>query len=252
MPVAGARLAGTALAIDPPRTRRATPQTTRRRSHGNRTSHQAHGRAGPGQDAQLHPGLEGRPGEARQRRGQLPRASDFAAISLTQIGNVETAHLATKTAKGLISARTVQVDILWGSFLADCTYCEGVCNAAATTAQGLALAEASGFHVVEVGGIVKAIIEITVEVGTGTVHLKANASQLHGLSVKPSAAKTYLWRHILTGTTGTTTIVNDDPTPIASTTITGLPLGQTVGFQVAAKDSAGAGAWSVVIPASID
>ena len=166
---------------------------------------------------------------------------------LTQVGNVETAHLATKTARGLIPARTVQVDILWGSFLADCTYCQGVCNAAATPAQGLALAEASGFHVVAVGGIVKAIIAITVDVGTGTAHLKANASQLHGLSDKPSAAKTYLWRHMLNGTT----IVNDDPTPIASTTITGLPLGQTVGFQVAAKDSAGAGAWSVVIPASI-
>ena len=169
------------------------------------------------------------------------------AVLLTQIGNVETAHLATKTARGLISARTVQVDILWGSFESDCTYCEGICNAAATPAQGLALAEASGFHVVEVGVIVKAIIEITVEVGTGTVHLKANASQLHGLSNKPRAAKTYLWRHILNGTT----IVNDDPTSIASTTITGLPLGQTVGFQVAAKDSAGAGPWSVVIPASI-
>ncbi len=169
------------------------------------------------------------------------------AVLLTQIGNVETAHLATKTARALIPARTVQVDVLWGSFLADCAYCEGVCNAAATPAQGLALAEASGFHVVQVGAIVKEIIEITVEVGTGTVHLKANASQLHGLSNKPSAAKTYLWRHILGGTT----IVNDDPTPIGSTTISGLPLGQTVGFQVAAKDSAGAGAWSVVVPASI-
>src|SRR5271170_3835844 len=41
----------------------------------------------------------------------------------------------------------------WGSFLADCTYCEGVCNAAATPAQGLVLAGASGFHIVEVGGI---------------------------------------------------------------------------------------------------
>ena len=169
------------------------------------------------------------------------------AVLLTQIGNVETAHLATKTARGLIPARTVQVDVLWGSFLADCTYCEGVCNAAATPAQGLVLAGASGFHIVEVGDIVKQIIETTVQVGTGTVRLKANASQLHGLSNKPSAAKTYLWRHILGGTT----TVNDDPTSIASTTITGLPLGQTVGFQVAAKDSAGAGAWSVVIPASI-
>ena len=170
-----------------------------------------------------------------------------AAAVLTQIGNVETAHLATKTARGLILARTVQVDILWGNFQSDCTYCEGICNAAPTPAQGLALAEASGFHVVEVGVIVKAIIEVTVVVGTGTVHLKANASQLHGLSNKPSAAKTYLWRHILGGTT----TVNDDPTSTASTTITGLPLGQTVGFQVAAKDSAGAGPWSVVIPASI-
>jgi hypothetical protein len=193
------------------------------------------------------PGSKVVQGKLASAVASFPALPISPAALLTQIGNVETAHLATKTARGLISARTVQVDILWGSFESDCTYCEGICNAAATPAQGLALAEASGFHIVEVGGIVKALIEITVEVGTGTVHLKANASQLHGLSSKPSAAKTYLWRHILGGTT----TVNDDPTSIASTTITGLPLGQTVGFQVAAKDSAGAGAWSVVIPASI-
>ncbi len=197
------------------------------------------------------PGSKVVQGKLADAAASYPALPISPAVLLTQIGNVETAHLATKTARALIPARTVQIDVLWGSFLADCTYCQGVCNAAATQAQGLALAEASGFHVVEVGAIVKAILAITVEVGTGTVHLKANASQLHGLSNKPWAAKTYLWRHILTGTTGATTIVNDDPTPIASTTITGLPLAQTVGFQVAAKDSAGAGAWSVVIPASI-
>jgi hypothetical protein len=193
------------------------------------------------------PGSKTLQGKLAASLASFPGLPVSAAALLTQAGNVETAHLATKTARGLIPARTVQVDILWGSFLADCTYCEGVCNAAATPAQGIVLAGASGFHLVRVGDVVKQIIEITVQVGTGTVHLKANASQLHGLSNKPSAAKTYLWRHILNGTT----IVNDDPTPIASTTITGLPLGQTVGFQVAAKDSAGVGAWSVVIPASI-
>ena len=48
------------------------------------------------------------------------------ATLLAQIGNVETAHLATKTARGLITARTVQVDILWGSFKSNCPYCEGI------------------------------------------------------------------------------------------------------------------------------
>src|SRR5271163_1604092 len=62
------------------------------------------------------------------------------AVLLTQIGNVETAHLATKTTKGLVPARTVQIYILWGSLESNCTYCEGICNAAATPAQGLALA----------------------------------------------------------------------------------------------------------------
>jgi hypothetical protein len=193
------------------------------------------------------PGSKTLQGKLAASLASFPALPVSAATLLTQVGNVETAHLATKTARGLIPARTVQIDILWSSFLADCTYCEGVCNAAATPAQGLVLAGASGFHVVEVGDIVKQIIEISVDVGTGTAHLRANASQLHGLSNKPSAAKTYLWRHMLNGTT----IVNDDPAPIARTTITGLPLGQTVGFQVAAKDSAGVGAWSVVIPASI-
>jgi hypothetical protein len=180
----------------------------------------------------------------------FPALPVSAAVLLTQIGNVETAHLATKTTKGLVPARTVQVDALWDSFHTDCTYCETVCNAASTPEQGLVLAAASGFHLVEVGNIVRAIIAITVDVGTGTAHLKASASLLEGPSKKKSAARTYLWRHILTSTTGTT-VVNDDPSPLASTTITGLPLGQTVGFQVAVKDRAGVGTWSVVIPAYI-
>jgi hypothetical protein len=200
------------------------------------------------------PGAKTLQGKLAAAAASYPALPVSTTVLLSQIGNVETAHLATKTTRGLVPARTVQVDILWGSFQSDAIYCAGICNTAATPAQGLALAEASGFHVVLVGDIVRPIIAVTVELGTGTVHLKANASQLHGLSGKPFAAKTYLWRHVLTattGTTGTTTVVNDDPTSIASTTITGLPLGQTVGFQIAAKDSVGVGPWSVVIPASI-
>ena len=97
------------------------------------------------------PGSKVVQGKLASAVGSFPALPIAPGALLTQIGNVETAHLATKTARGLIPARTVQVDILWGNFQSDCTYCEGICNAAATPAQGLALAAASGFHIVEVG-----------------------------------------------------------------------------------------------------
>jgi hypothetical protein len=193
------------------------------------------------------PGAKTLQGKLNASVGSFPALPVAPSVLLTQIDNAEAAHLATKTSKGLIAARTVQVNILWTSLESDCTYCQGVCNSTSTREQGLALAQASGFHLVAVGDIVKDVIEIKVDVGTGVAHLKAAAGQLQGPSKKKSKARTYLWRHILNGTT----VVNDDPSPVASTTISGLPLGATVGFQVAVKDSTGVGEWSLIVPASI-
>jgi hypothetical protein len=61
-------------------------------------------------------------------------------------------------------------------------------------------------------------------------------------------AVTYLWRHSVDGLK---TIVSDDPTPTAHTTISGLPLGGDVGFGVAVKDSTGVSPWSQWIVARI-
>ncbi len=92
-----------------------------------------------------------------------------------------------------------------------------------------------------VGERAKEIIEVTLDVGKAIVHLKANASMLPAPSGKKSVARTYLWRHSLDGGK---TIVGDEPTPTAHTTISGLPLGVDVSFAVAVKDSTGVGTWS--------
>jgi hypothetical protein len=168
------------------------------------------------------------------------------AILLSQISDVETVNLQTRTNRGLIPLRTTKVDILWNSLDLDCKYCETVCQQ--NPEQGLALASSSGFHVVQVGDHVKEVITIKIDLGKGVAHLAANVKMLPPPSGKPSAAVTYLWRHSIDGLK---TIVNDDPTPTGHTTISGLPLGVDVDFGVAVKDSTGVSPWSQWITAHI-
>jgi hypothetical protein len=168
------------------------------------------------------------------------------ATLLTQIGDVEGVHLQTKTNKGLVPLRTSKVDLLWNSLEADCTYCQGLCQQ--NPEQGLAWANASGFHVVLVGDHTKEVITVKVDLGKGVAHLGANKALLPAPSGRKSAALTYLWRHTVDGGKS---IVNDDSTPTHVTTLTGLPLGVDVGFQVAVKDSKAVGPWSQWITALV-
>jgi hypothetical protein len=161
------------------------------------------------------------------------------ATLLTQIGDVESVQLQTKTNKGLIALRKTKVDALWTSLESDCTYCEGLCQQ--NPEQGLAWASASGFHLVGVGEHLRDVISIKVDLGKGIAHLDANKAMLPAPSGKKSAAVVYLWRHTVDGGK---TIVNDEPTSTHVTTITALPLGVEVGFGVARKDAKGIGPWS--------
>ena len=165
---------------------------------------------------------------------------------LNQITDVENAHLATKTSRGAIPVRRAKVEILWVSLSADCNFCEGICRQ--NPEQGPTLAAASGFRLISPGSHPKDLIKVTLELGKGIAHLQANVVQLPAPSGKKSIARTYLWRHTLDGGK---TIVNDDPTPIGRTIITGLPLGVEVDFGVAVKDSTGVTPWSIWIPAFI-
>ena len=143
----------------------------------------------------------------------------------------------------LIGTRTTAINLIWTSLGSNLSYCQGLCDN--NPSQALVLADASGYHVSQVGTPVRPLIGITLDIGLGTAHLKANAAQFPAPSGKPSAALTWLWRHSIDGGK---TIVVDDPTPTGTTTITGLPLGVQVNVSAAVKDRTGTGPWSMWIP----
>jgi hypothetical protein len=192
------------------------------------------------------PGAKVIQGKLDTNLSSFPALPVSPASLLQQIADVETVHLQTKTNRGLIPLRTTKVDLLWNSLYFDCAYCEGVCQQNAE--QGLVLASASGFHVVGVGDRITDIIKVTIELGAGVAHLAASAKMLPAPSGRPSVAVTYLWRHSVDGLQ---TIVDDDPTPRAHATISGLPLGVDVAFGVAVKDYTGVSPWSQWITAHV-
>ena len=176
----------------------------------------------------------------------LPALPVSPTALLGLITDAESVHLQTKTIRGLIGTRTTKIDLVWTSLESNLSYCQGLCDN--NPSQALVLADASGYHVTQVGTPVRDLIAITLEIGHGTVHLKANVAQLPAPSGKTSVARTWLWRHTIDGGK---TIIDDDPTPTSRATITGLPLGVDVGFGVAAKDSTGTGPWSIWIPVHV-
>jgi hypothetical protein len=176
----------------------------------------------------------------------LPALPVSPSVLLGQITDGESVHLQTKTTRGLIGTRTTKINLIWTSLESNLSYSQGLCDS--NLSQALLLADASGYHVTEVGTPVRELIGVTLEIGHGIVHLRANVAQIPVPSGKPSVSRLWLWRHTLDGGK---TIVNDDPTPTSRTTITGLPLGADVGFGVAVKDSTGIGPWSIWIPVHI-
>jgi len=70
----------------------------------------------------------------------------------------------------------------------------------------------------------------------------ANAYKRHRLISKSKRAKTYAWSYSVGGKTW----IMATSTPIASTTITGLPPLTLVGFRVIVSDSLTVGQWSQV------
>lgn len=176
----------------------------------------------------------------------LPALPVSPTALLGQITDGESVDLQTKTIRGLIGTRTTKINLVWTSLESNLSYCQGLCDN--DPSQALVLADASGYHVTQVGTPVRELIAITLELGHGIVHLKANVAQIPVPSGKTSVSRTWLWRHTIDGGK---TIVNDDPTPTSRATITGLPLGVDVGFGVAVKDSTGTGPWSIWIPVHV-
>jgi hypothetical protein len=170
--------------------------------------------------------------------GSLPVS---ASVLQNQIMDAHSAHLATKTNKGLVGVRTTKIGIVWTSLVTDCAYVQLLSDQNPALAQQYA--EGSGFRIWEGGARSKALLDAELTNNKGEVKLEANASLLEAPSGMKSAQRLYLWRHTLDGKT----YIDDDATTVSYTLIQGLPLLTEVGFQVAVKDSKGASAWSQTV-----
>jgi hypothetical protein len=164
------------------------------------------------------------------------------AVFLTQITDVDAANQVMKTTKGAGPARLVKVGLLWSTLGTLCQFVQELCDASPEKAS--AYIAASGFKESTVGTRVKQVLTATATTEPGQVSLKVTSSLLKTPKNKPTAARTFLFRHTLDGKT----FVNDDPSSVAHTIVSGLPSLTQVGFQVAAKDSSGVSEWSVTVP----
>jgi hypothetical protein len=158
-----------------------------------------------------------------------------------QCVDFEQAHEAVVTtkAKGAATLRVAKRDIVRSSLENERAYVQYLCDGSPGSAS--LYASSAGMEIWQPGKHNRLVLEGYLVPGTpGAVALKAAASLLVAPGKGTSRKRTYLWRHLLPGTT---TYVNDDPTPVANTTVTGLPLNTCVSFEVAVKDATGVGEW---------
>jgi hypothetical protein len=163
------------------------------------------------------------------------------AVFLTQITDVDVANQAVKTSKGAGPARKVKVDLLWATLGTLCQFVQQLCDQSPEKASSFIAA--SGFKETAVGARVKVVLDAQATTEPGQVALKVTSSLLQTPKNRPSAARTFLFRHTLDGKT----FVTDEPSSVAHTVVGGLPSVTQVGFQVAAKDASGVSAWSVTV-----
>jgi hypothetical protein len=160
------------------------------------------------------------------------------------VTNLDQAQMVVKTtrAKGAVETRNVCRDLLWTALGSECSYVQVVCDQNPLNAANYAML--AGMRLAGVSKYQKPLIDASLTTTPGNVVVVANASQLLPPGNKKSTRRTYLWRATTNG--GTSYIVGD-PTPVAHTLFTGLPLNTTVAFQVAVKDSTGTSPWSQAV-----
>jgi hypothetical protein len=163
--------------------------------------------------------------------------TDFQA----QIADVSAKHQATTTNKKAIGARTKAVKTLWSSLGQLCTCAQTMMDKSPDSAQ--AIADASGFHVVQVGHAKKSLLGASLTNNKGEVLLDAYASKLEAPAKKPSKSRVYRFRG---SPDGWKTITEFDPSPTHKTLIKNLPLNTDWEFEVAVQDSTGLSAWQGV------
>jgi hypothetical protein len=157
----------------------------------------------------------------------------------TQITDVNTKHQATKTNKNAIGARTASVGTLWTSLSLLCTFVQSQMDKA-TPDKAQAIAEGSGFHVIQAGHAQKNLINASLTNNKGEVELDAYASKLQAPSGKPSKQRTYHWRG---SQDGWKTIQDFGTSPTHKKVVQGLPLNSDWEFEVAVEDDTGMSQW---------
>jgi hypothetical protein len=152
----------------------------------------------------------------------------------------DTANLNTKTTKAATGARTAALDDLWIALHSLLAFVQNLIFQ--TPQDGASIAEAAGMKLANVGDHVKEILAVEPTSTPTTVRLRANLKLLVPSTMKKYSRKTILWRQVIAGV-----IVNLPSTPVANTTVTGLPLNTEVGFQAAVQDSKDTSEWTQVV-----
>ena len=169
----------------------------------------------------------------------FPNCNPTLPVYLQQVQDYSSAHqtVITTHAMGAAILRLAKRDILRTGTETQRSYVQLLCDQSPELAGTYAIH--SGFKVWIPGLRTRDLLEATL-LGNGAVALKAAASLLDVPGTGKARNRTYLWRHTLDGKK---TYISDEATPVANTTITGLPVSTVVGFEVAVKTSVGVGQW---------
>ena len=174
----------------------------------------------------------------------LPNPPVSPTTFQTQVTDLKTKHLATKTSKAALPAREASADVVWATCKSLCAFTLQLCYE--NPEQAATIIAASGFRVSGVARRRKEILELFLTTTPGEIRCEANASKLAGAGHRKAGYRDYHWRHgVITTPVPVAPVpaawINDEATPVARTVITGIPPLTYVAVQVAVKDSTGLG-----------
>jgi hypothetical protein len=175
----------------------------------------------------------------------LEHASIFVAPSpplvvlADQIGDLRVAQQAMRNQKDAGAARLVKRNILWSSIQSEVAMVQTLVDQSPD--QGAMYAAAAGMRLAGSTAYDKPPIKAGLTRVPGAVFVAANVGLILGASLKVSRRRSFFWRYTVDSGQS---YVDAGSTVVAHTLIEGVPLNLPVGFEVAAKDSVGLGAWS--------
>jgi hypothetical protein len=156
----------------------------------------------------------------------------------SQIADVIATNQAMRTQKGAGPARGVKIDIVWGTLLSYRQHVRMLCAGQPDMAS--VYVAASGFREATVPTRNEVPLKVEATNLPGQVLLTIRSFLLETPRNRPYAKRTHLLRHTLDGGR---TFVEDEATSTCQAVISGLPALVPIGFEVAAKDASGVGAW---------